>query len=84
MLTVRVEDCGLAFVKFIVEAEKLQEAVAGTPLHVSKIEPRLGSVGETVTENVELFPCITVIEDGFTARAKSGGGGTGVGTPGDS
>ena len=84
MLTVRVEDCGLAFVKFTVEGEKLQEAVAGTPLHVSKIEPRLASVGVTVTENVPFCPCRTVTDVGFTARAKSGGGGTGVGTPGDS
>jgi hypothetical protein len=82
MLTVRVEDCGLAFVKLIVEEEKVQDAVAGGPPHVSNTEPKFAAAGVTVTENVPLCPCRTVTEDGFTARVKSGGGGTGVGTPG--
>ena len=82
MLTVSVDDCGLVLVKFIEDEEKVHDALAGRPPHVSNTDPRFVAVGVTVTENVPLCPCRAVTEDGFTVRVKSGGGGTGVGTPG--
>jgi len=81
MLTVRVEDCGLALVKLIVGDVKVHDAVAGRPLHVSSTEPRFAAVGVTVTENVPLRPCRMVAEGGLTVRVKLGGGGTTPGIP---
>ena len=84
MLTVRVEDCGSADVKFITDGEKVHDVFPVRPPHVSSTEPKFAAVGVTITENVPLCPCSTVEEGGLTVTVKSGVGGGIAGAPASS
>jgi hypothetical protein len=78
---VKVEGWEATVVKLITEGDRVHDAFAGRPLHVSSTEPKFAAVGITVTENVPLWPCLTVEEEGFTVTVKSAGGGGSAGVP---